>query len=162
MAQAAKKSQINVSERFAQWTRGAAPGPSLTLDRDYYLGRMTESDVNGKTLEQIYAGLRAEVGNNAAKNFVLLVNGMEDFHTPLFIDAFVTFWQSGCKLTSLEQRSSDRDDPRFSSGGAAEAQFFAVFANAISGEKKNAVAVARHAERVKGRFIQNHQRELRG
>ena len=117
MAQASQKSRINIEERFSLWTRGSAPGPALCLNRDYYAGRMTESDVNSKTLDQIYGGLNADVGKDAAKNFLRLVDSLEDFHTSLFIDAFLAFWASGCKLTRVEQRTADRDEPLFSAGG---------------------------------------------
>jgi hypothetical protein len=157
----ATRTAINIEERFPVWTRGCAPGPSFCLDRDYYLGRgPTPSDVNSKTLEGIYRGLREEVGPDAAKNFAQLVNNMTDLSAPLFIDSFMLFVRNGYRnVASKPQLAKDRDELG-SIGPGAETQMFAVLARNMTGGAPKKRDVRMESVDLKADFIKAHAHEL--
>jgi hypothetical protein len=62
---------------------GMSPRPG------YYAGRgPCTDDLNDQQLERLYTGLKTEVGDEAARNFVMMVEDLEDMSAAAFLWSF--------------------------------------------------------------------------
>ena len=135
-----------------EYARRTVPG-GFHLDSGYYAGRPpSSSDIDTKTLEGIYKGLKAKVGQKAATNFVRFVNKLEDMSASSFIVALQRFWHSDCDKVYIAQPKEDHV--------ANEAGAFATLALGLTGRRASQDEVIRLSEKLKAQFIAAHSREI--
>jgi hypothetical protein len=147
-----KKEIGNIAEAFERWTES-----KVLLDSGYYSGSGPSGDYLGSPhLEMIYAGLKIDVGEREAKNFVLFVSSLQDMSPASFIVAFRRFWAGGCKHVSIKQQKGDRFE--VASHGQAEALIRSSLAGLSCTEDVS--GVLRQSEWVKRDFINAHHTEI--
>lgn len=146
----------NISGLVHSWTRGR-----FCMRSGFYAGRgPTSSDLNSDILESLYQGIKKELGEAAAANFVRFVNKLDDLSASAFIVAFEQFWAQDCKTVEIEQTSEDRMrlDAR---GSGLEAQAFGAVMSHMSGGSNKSEDEIRHlSNRLKGKFIWTHRDEI--
>lgn len=144
----------NISDLVGTWTKN-----TFCMRSGFYSGRKpTEGDLGSKHLEMLYIGIKTDVGEQQAKNFVRFVNKLDDMAASPFIVALEKFWANDCQLVDINQSTSDRLrlDAR---GDALQAQAFgAIMSNMFGGVSEED---HRHlSDGVKARFIRNHLKEI--
>jgi hypothetical protein len=146
---------IDISSAVRQWCKGG-----FILRSSFYSGRgVNLGDLNSKFLEMIYQGLKSEVSQEAAKNFVKFVNNLKDLTASGFIIAFERFWDSECQNTNtslpsgLGNQISGRGDERFAEGFALIGQ---IFGGGLSSPEK----IERESHSVKDQFLRQHKEEI--
>src|SRR3989338_6949100 len=88
----------------AEWTQRR-----LCVEPGYYAGRPPSTDdISFRTLEDIYQGLRKDIGDVAAANFVRLVNSLDDMSASAFVAALQKFWAQHCTISFVPQQPADR------------------------------------------------------
>lgn len=145
----------DLSTLVREWTER-----KFTMRSGYYAGRPpTTSDLNTKILEAIYAGLRRDVGAEAAKNFVQFVANLKDLSASSFIVAFEQFFNSGCKATSVEQHPSDRARLDRDDDGA---QAFAASMEILGRPPQSESNIEELSFGLKSEFLRKHNSECEG
>ena len=138
-----------------EWTKGR-----FVADAGYYAGRPpSKSDLNSDLLEMIYTGIKGEKGDEAAANFVQVVNNLDDLAASSFIVAFERFWSSGCTLRRIEQHADDRNTVT-GYGAARDAQAFAVIFGALGGRRRSPEEDRLMSQEIKQPFVTRHFREI--
>ena len=146
--------QESISELVRKWTNG-----TFCMRSGYYAGRPpSEGDLGSKHLQMLYDGIRTDVGERQATNFVRFVNKLDDMAATPFIVAFERFWGSDCQNVDVVQSTGDRTrlDAR---GSALQGQALGVILSAMSSRTDDATYRYR-SEGVKARFIQDHLDEI--
>jgi hypothetical protein len=74
----------------------------------YYAGRgpMT-CDLNSEDLERLWNGLKTEVGVEAARNFVMMVENLGDMSASAFLVSFEHYWHNKKRWDDRKQGSGD-------------------------------------------------------
>ncbi len=140
----------NLKELVLHWTNR-----QFLMRSGYYAGRgPLYCDLNSKMLEEMYAGLKKDVGKEAASNFACFVNTLEDLSASAFIVAFEAFWENDCKIVKFEQRPEDGD--RYESHEEAFG-FLAVALTRGAPDERRAKAASWE---IKSDFIRNHKKEI--
>src|SRR3989338_1280027 len=101
-----------------RWTRS-----KLNFRSSYYTGRgPTSGDLNSVMLEGIYKGIKNEVGEQEATNFVNFVDNLKNMSASAFIQAFQQFFYSDLSETNIQgtgrKLSGTSQDELFSEGMA--------------------------------------------
>jgi len=147
-----------LSELVLKWTKGKGLG--FIMDSGYYAGRgPTQSDLNSKLLEAFYDGIKKDVGEKEAKNFVRFVNKLDDLSASAFIVAFEQFAARKYKIIDIKQKPED-GNRLTAHGPGLEAQAFALIAGALAGPKRSPAENLRASETIKYAFINKHQKEI--
>jgi hypothetical protein len=74
----------------------------------YYAGRgPCTDDLNDRDLERLYDGLKAEVGDEAARHFVIMVEELEDMSATAFLWSFMRMWGARWRWTTQKQEKAD-------------------------------------------------------
>ena len=142
-------------EMVYTWLKG-----SFVLNSGFYAGRgPNKDDLGTRHLELFYEGIKKDVGNEAAKNFVRFVNKLDDLSASAFIVAFEQFIARNCTVVAIKQRKEDgnRLDAR---GGHLQAQGMAVIMNAFAGRRQSFDEIRSSSYEIKAAFIQKHQKEI--
>lgn len=80
-------------------------GGRFTMDRKRYLSKLPyPGDLNAAVLEDIYTGIKKNVSETAAANFVRLVDSLEDLSADAFRSALCEFWKNGCSSSTCYVR----------------------------------------------------------
>ncbi len=143
-------------ELVREWVKDCRGG--FTLSSGYYAGRGANSgDLNSDILERLYKGLRRDVGQTEAANFVRFVNQLNDLSASAFIVAFQQFWANGCQVVEIDQQPGD--------GVALDAygddllgQAFGAIGSSLFRSKSD--DSPRQHERIKAQFISDHWAEI--
>ncbi len=147
--------QRNLAEAGNQWVDGI-----FIFRSGYYIERPpSESDLSSNILEMIYRGLKKDIGQKAARNFVRFVDQLRDLSASSFIIALEQFWGNGCNDTVVNQSSSDRNrlDGR---GLALHVESSALIAQTAGGCQISEEEIASCSRRIKQGFINSHRDEL--
>lgn len=146
---------LDVALAVKKWTGG-----QLVFRSSYYTGRGPKfSDLNSDMLEGIYLGLRSEVGQQEAMNFVNFVDNLHDLSASAFIQAFERFWMLECKQSEILQpegsgdQITGRGDERYTEG-------FVLIAEALSGNLKSPNAIRSESLAIKAPFLKQHRAEI--
>jgi hypothetical protein len=92
-------------EDFVRKHSGMSPRPG------YYGGRgPCRDDLNEQHLERLYQGLKTEVGDEAARNFVMMVEDLEDMSATAFLWSFMRYWDTK-RWTTQKQQPNDGVTP---------------------------------------------------
>lgn len=149
------KTAIDIRSAMSLWCKG-----QFNFRASFYTGRgVNLGDLNSRYLEMIYQGLKAEVGQEEATNFVRFVNNLRDLIASGFIQAFEYFWGSGCQEVNvsaepgLGNQMSSRGDNRFAEG-------FAMIAMALGGGLQSPKEIESQSVSVKRDFIHAHRAEI--
>ena len=135
------------------WT---SSGRQLIMNPGYYVGRPpTTSDIDTRTLEGIYQGIKATKGDAAAKKFVRFVNKLDDLSATNFVLTFQKFWEGGCKEIDIELSKATRSDVV-----SSREQSFAQLATALAGRKKAIGDLKREHVAIKKDFIAQRVNEI--
>lgn len=136
------------------WTR------NFVWDSGYYAGRgPSKTDLNSEILEAIYRGIRQDISEVAAINFVRFVNNLVDLSASSFIVAFERFHYSDYETIDVPQRKEDR--ARLTGRGhALQAQALAVFAGALFGRPRDEAMTLQDSNFIKEDFIRAHRDEI--
>lgn len=146
--------QKDIRELVKEWTNR-----SFLLNSGFYAGRKpSPGDLGYDHLTKLYEGLKRDVGQDAATNFVRFVNNLGDMSASAFIVAFEKFWGSGCTATVIEQHVGDRArlDAR---GDALLAQGFGAIMTAL-GDRTTSEEYESLSYGVKSRFLREHIDEV--
>ena len=146
--------QGNISTLVRDWTERR-----FTMNSGYYAGRRPSAgDLGEKHLEMIYVGIRDNVGQNEASNFVRFVNKLDDMSASAFIVAFEQFWANDCRIIEVVQKVEDRT--RLSGHGDVlmDQAFGSIMSTLFGGVDDG--AHRRLSEGVKAVFILNHLDEI--
>ncbi|MFA6295297.1 MAG: hypothetical protein WC666_02635 [Candidatus Paceibacterota bacterium] len=148
--------EIDVASAVRSWVNNR-----FVMRSGFYAGREpSENDLNSRTLEMFYSGLRKDISQEAATNFVRFVNKLHDLSASAFIVAFENFWQAGCTTVDIAQ--DERDRSRLSGKGKRlEMEAFCVMAGSLfGGEKMDESSIISASNRIKHAFIQRHIAEI--
>jgi hypothetical protein len=144
----------NISDLVSEWTQR-----TFCMRSGFYAGRNpAEYDLGTKHLEMIYAGIKADVGQEEASNFVRFVNKLDDMAATPFIVAFEKFWARDCQMTDVSQNASDRLQLD-AHGEALEGQAFGAIMSTMFG-RVSEEEYQRLSDSVKARFIRDHLGEI--
>ena len=136
----------------AQWTQRR-----LCVEPGFYAGRPPSTDdISFRTLEDIYQGLRKDIGDVAAANFVRLVNSLDDMSASSLMTALHKFWAQHCTISFVPQRPDDRITVTPVKGKAQEQQLFAVVADAMVHGSTSEEEIRKLSSKVKNVFIHAH------
>lgn len=150
-----------IIDRYTNGKMSSRPG--------FYAGRgNTTTDLNSQLLEKIYEGIRTEIGQDAAKAFVNMVEHMvDDASATTFLITLKRLEQYEWKYdVSLSPRSAFdasgqtvADEFRKGNRHAAEAAFVSVFGGMLGGkmEHKNGGGLP-----IISDFLYNHRSEMEG
>lgn len=134
-----------------QWTQG-----KLVMDSGVYAHRPpTQSDLNSEMLEAIYRGLKQDHNDIAARNFVRLVNKLEDLSASVFIVTLERFWASRCKQTDIVVSNKVHNN-----SVRNKVQAFEQLANALTGKTLGERQKKNLSEGIKSDFIKAHREEI--
>jgi hypothetical protein len=64
-------------------------------------------DLNSDILEMLYGGIRTEIGAEAARNFVLMVENLTDMSATAFLVSFQHYWGNKYRWDDRKQQSGD-------------------------------------------------------
>ncbi|XKT75288.1 MAG: hypothetical protein ACJKSS_00660 [Patescibacteria group bacterium UBA2103] len=150
---------VDLVERVRDWAGSKISG-GFHMRSGYYAGRPpSRGDINTAVLEGIYGGIKSEVGNSQARNFVIFVSNLEDMSGSSFVVALQNFLQSGCKSTGITQKASDRFAID-AHGDAAHVQAFGAIASALGSGVQGESEIRRASWNVKLEFLQKHWNEV--
>ena len=146
---------INIAAAVGKWTRGR-----LNFRSSFYTGRgVTTGDLNSSMLEQIYQGLKADVGQKEATNFAKFVWKLKDLSASAFIQALEQFWHEGCPDQSPEQRAGTGNEMT-AHGEDRYTEAFALIGQAFGGRRASAEEIEQQSLSLKMSFCRNHEKEL--
>ncbi len=144
-------------EASLEWTEG-----KFLFRSGFYAGRPPSlGDLNSKILEMIYLGIKKDVGESEATNFVRFVNSLEDLSASSFIVAMERFWALDCKEPLVHQESRDRarlDDNLY--GRQLESQALGLLATVLGGRNLDEDKIRSRSMDIKRDFIRNHMTEI--
>lgn len=145
-----------LEQKVADWTNGC-----FCLNSGYYAGRgPTSSDLNSHILEMLYQGIKKDLGERQAANFVWFTAHLKDLSASSFIVAFERFFASKCELFEVPQRKEDRT--RITAHGpVALEQAFAVMAGALAGGKRSEEEIVRLSSELKRDFLALRHEEFK-
>lgn len=96
--------EVSASDAGYRWVDNR-----FSMRSGFYAGRPpSTTDLNSTILEMFYKGIKKDVGDEAAANFVRFVNKLKDLSASSFIVAFDRFWASECKTVDISQGANDR------------------------------------------------------
>lgn len=132
-----------------RWTNGR-----FVLRAGDYTAR-PPGDVDAPLLEQIYRGLKAEVGAKEAGNFVAWVSNLPDLSASAFIQSFEQFWASECSDTDPHQREGTSYELQ------GHGDVFALMASAFNGPRLDHSYIVSQSRRLKQPFLDRHPGEIK-
>jgi len=145
-----KRRTIDNESAVSVWTN-----LRFCLNSGFYAGRPPSTeDLNSRILEMIYQGLKKDVSQDAATNFVRLVNGLSDLSASAFIVAFRSFLLGGCSQINVRQSKKDRSEID------NKDQAFAVIAQALKCPIPDESEIQRASLEIKEPFISQHLGEI--
>ena len=123
---------------------------------EYYSGRgATLSDLNSDMLEMVYEGVKAEAGDEAAKQFVQLVADFDKLSATAFLNDFYGFWYRGCVHVSRKHSTMDELDVG-PDDGHREVVGMGAMLSAMSG-----MIDCDETSSIRGPFLQKHRGEYK-
>lgn len=150
----------NLANRVSKWTRNAQHGP-FYMESGFYAGRAPSTrDVNSQILEAIRIGLRDEVSQEAAVNFVRMVNQLDDLSASSFVVALERFFASDCKEVLSAQRKEDRTRIDAHGDDRARKQSLGLVLQVASGPTISEEDIAARSEDIKADFIRWHEHDI--
>ena len=135
-----------------RWTKS-----KLNFRSSFYTGRGPIScDLDSMMLEGIYRGIKNEVGEQEATNFVNFIDNLKDMSASAFIQAFQKFFYGGLSETNIQGNSRElsgtSQDELFSEG-------MALIAHSL-GDQPNPDEMERASYSIKAVFLRDHEDEL--
>lgn len=115
-------------------------------------------DLGSNHLEMIYKGIKKDVGEREASNFVRFVNNLDDMAASAFIVAFERFWNQDCE-PEVGQHTSDRmrlDAP----GDALLGQALGAIASAFYSAQMSEEEYRQLSDQIKAPFVRDHFNEI--
>lgn len=135
-----------------RWTKS-----KLNFRSSFYTGRGPIScDLDSMMLEGIYRGIKNEVGEQEATNFVNFIDNLKDMSASAFIQAFQKFFYGGLSETNIQGNSRELSG---TSQDELLTEGFALIAHSL-GDKSNSNDIERASYSIKARFIRDHESEL--
>lgn len=149
------KTLLDLKTAVERWTN-----KRFTFDSNYYAGRgVSLSDLNSAILEKIYDGLKADVGEKAAKNFVRFINNLKDLRAAAFIEAFEQFSRSGCEQVGISKAAqTDKRDAVY--GDSRDALAVALVGSAFMYGKNSLEQIEEASLDIKSEFLDRHRAEI--
>ncbi len=145
---------IDIDTAIGIWTENRMSNRS-----GYYAGRGSLTcDLNSDLLERIYQGIKKDVGEEEAKNFVQMVDALEDMSATAFIVAFRQFGYN--KFQGIVEQHED-DDIALSAqlhGDDTVNEGMSVLIQALA-NRSNRSSFFEH-NNIKANFIRSHSSEL--
>ncbi|HEY4482637.1 MAG TPA: hypothetical protein VI953_00480 [Candidatus Paceibacterota bacterium] len=149
-----KISRLNPDKMVSKWCKGR-----FILVSGFYAGRPpSEGDLDSRILQSFYVGIRNDIGEEEARNFVRFVNNLNDLSASSFIVAFQRFWWGGMRTVSVEQRKEDRFELSGRGNALAIEGMGAIFSAMF--DKSTPAENSSTSRRIKRPFIQAHLEEL--
>lgn len=138
------------------WVNG-----KFTLRSGFYAGRGVNSgDLNSKILEMFYQGIKRDLGDHIATNFVRFANKLRDLSASAFIVAFEQFWANDCTVTDIAQQSEDRNQLS-GHGDALIGEAFGLIGAILGGGNSQSDAEIKvQSFFLKREFIASHKEEI--
>lgn len=134
-----------------KWCKG-----TLSPRSGYYAGRGPRSGDLGDThLEMLWTGIRDDVGEEAARNFVLMVEALDDISATAFLVSFEHYFCN--KFRWLNRQQTRQDGITLSGRGEqlrAEATFL-IF-EALGGSRSSPEDDKRQSYYIKEPFLRRH------
>jgi hypothetical protein len=98
-----KDPKIDFDTAVRQWSNGR-----LTPRPGYYAGRGPMiCDLNSEILEDLWKGIQKNVGDEAARNFVLMVENLKDMSASAFLVSFQHYWHNKWRWDDRQQQPGD-------------------------------------------------------
>ncbi|MFA6552475.1 MAG: hypothetical protein WCT19_03165 [Candidatus Paceibacterota bacterium] len=145
-----KRTTIEHQSAVSVWTNGR-----FCLTAGFYSGRPPSTeDLNSRILEMVYKGLKKDVSQEAATNFVRLVNGLSDLSASAFIVALRSFLLGGCSQVNIRQSKKDRIEID------NKDQAFAIIARVLKCPMMDESEIQRVSREIKEPFISQHLGEI--
>jgi len=126
----------------------------------YYAGRGPKrGDLNDKHLQQLWAGIKKDFGDEQAAEFVKMVADLKDMSATAFLVSMEHFWAHGLKWTGREQEPGDgntmsaRGDDRFTEG-------MCVIASVLGRQNSSPEQEAFESYNIKAPFLRRHGVEI--
>ncbi len=148
---------LDIRSTVERWTKD-----KMYFSSSFYTGRgVTSSDLNSEILEDMYCGIKADIGPKEARNFAKFVANLKDLSASAFIQAFEVFWKEGCSQPMIAQA------PRsgYKSTGVIEneilGEVFVLTGHAFSGRVQTQAQVEADSRSLKAEFVAKHAAEIR-
>jgi hypothetical protein len=125
----------------------------------YYAGRgpLTD-DLNSDDLEKLWSSIRAEIGDEAARNFVMMVEELEDMSATAFLWSFMRYWPH---KRWTDQKQEKADGVTISGyGDAAFIEAEVCVMNVLS-DQRSLGDQRRQSEAIKRMFLDRHSTKSR-
>lgn len=120
----------------------------------YYAGRgPCTDDLNDQQLERLYTGLKTEVGDEAARNFVMMVEDLEDMSATAFLWSFMRFWD---RKRWTNQQSQTADGVTISGYGQDAFREAEVCVLNVLSDRRSPEEQKRQSESIKRSFLMRH------
>ncbi len=147
--------QKSIDLAVGEWTKG-----KFLMNPGFYAGCPPSLGIlNSEMLEEIYQGLKKDVGQEAATNFVRFVNNLRDLSAGVFIEALREFHLRNYQEVQIPGKKEDR--VRISGRGTvAKAQVWAVLAQTFSDRSLSEAQITRVSADIKQVFIKKHRNEI--
>lgn len=132
------------------WCKGR-----FIADPGYYAGRGPMlGDLNSDHLEDLWSGINANIGAEAARNFVMMVEALDDMSASAFIVSFRHYWYNKFRWDNRQQRGGDSFELS-ARGAALEAQGFAAIFSAL-GRRSSPESDRWESMSIKSPFLMRH------
>jgi hypothetical protein len=120
----------------------------------YYAGRgPLTCDLDSNELERLWEGLKTEVGDEAARNFVMMVEELEDMSATAFLWSFMRFWPT----KRWSNQKADRRDGVTVSGYGDDAFMEAeVCVMNVLSDRRDPEAQKQTSRNIKERFLMQY------
>ncbi len=138
----------DIQDVVLKWTK-----KTLLMDVGYYAGRPpSNEDLSSQMLEMIYQGIRIDLGEMEAENFVLFVEKLHDLSPSVFVGAFQRFLIGGCQVTDGLATKADR--ARITHDSIT----LPLFARALFGQHETEEEIREASQTIKHNFLVRHQK----
>jgi hypothetical protein len=132
---------------------------TLSSSSGYYAGRgPNRGDLNSEHLEMLWKGILDDIGHEAARNFVLMVESLDDMSASAFLVSFQHYWYNKFRWSNRKQRSSDGATLDARGPGLEVQGISAIFA--ALGRPSNPEADKYESRSIKMPFLLNHGGKL--
>ncbi|MDP3954502.1 MAG: hypothetical protein Q8Q06_03755 [bacterium] len=153
-----KNQTIEINSAIRGWTKG-----KLNPRSSFYTGRGPNiGDLNSWMLEAIYQGIKTEVGEGPARNFVQFVYDLKDLSASAFLQAFEQFWYGGCEVTTEPQREGTGNQLTGHDEDELFAEGWGLIGHALGGSRLSQDKVEALSCSLKLEFIEKHKKEIVG
>jgi hypothetical protein len=131
-------------------------GSRLSPSSGYYAGRgPNRGDLNSDHLEALWKGIVDNIGQEAARHFVLMVESLEDMSASAFLVSFQHYWHSKFRWDNRQQERGDGAvlDAR---GPALETQAMCAIFSAFGRGNRDPEMDRFESRSIKMPFLRNH------